>query len=518
LNIFERPLFASLSLVYCLCLAAFALYRNRHSRLNQTFAAYNISNALFNAGDFVFLFANKTAGLWFVRNVSIGGALMLPFLFHFICELTGAIGRNARALRLMYGISLFFSALHFTPLIYAGVNYTPFTNPSQMEIPGGLYPIFALYLLLGLFYAIKVMLTERRRADGLIRKQLEYVGVAGMVGAVALGAFFLNLLEIDLPYVYYPLQALVAFIFGCAIFRLNLMPIEIALRRASLLVGIYIAIVFVVTLMTILYQSAVRDGSQPLSLYFLILMSGAVFSAGPLVYARMIRRFEAFQDRDAAQLTHELKTPLHAIQSARHIIDEEMRRQFPDKRLLETYSNMIDRNSDRLEGFVTQLLDLLRAGGNVNDQPLKLLDLSSLFRRASAALPDIEDRIIFSADGSLQARGNEEGIFQVFLNLLSNARKYAPRGQIEVTLRKVGSNAEISVRDTGMGISKAELKKIFQPFVRGSNGAAVRGSGLGLAIAQRWVLSHNGQIWAESEGTGHGSRFVIVLPLTTQEA
>jgi len=110
--------------------------------------------------------------------------------------------------------------------------------------------------------------------------------------------------------------------------------------------------------------------------------------------------------------------------------------------------------------------------------------------------------------------GDERKIKQILLNLLSNAVKFTPEGgRIGINARKVDGAVEISVRDTGIGISPEDQAKIFEEFRQvGSNYAhKTEGTGLGLTLAKKFVELHGGRIWVDSE-VGKGSTFSFTLP------
>jgi signal transduction histidine kinase len=108
-----------------------------------------------------------------------------------------------------------------------------------------------------------------------------------------------------------------------------------------------------------------------------------------------------------------------------------------------------------------------------------------------------------------------EKIRQVIMNLIDNSIKYTNKGSVTVALRQVKKNIEFSVSDSGMGISKTDLKSLFKKFSRGKDVSLVHteGTGLGLYVAKQMVQSHHGKIWAESKGVGKGSKFVFTLPI-----
>jgi len=102
---------------------------------------------------------------------------------------------------------------------------------------------------------------------------------------------------------------------------------------------------------------------------------------------------------------------------------------------------------------------------------------------------------------------------QVIHNVLSNAIRYTERGSINVLLSRNKENGKIriAVSDTGIGISKKLMQKLFKKFSKGENNKL--GSGIGLYVANEIVKSHKGKIWAESEGKGQGSTFYFSLPI-----
>jgi signal transduction histidine kinase len=117
---------------------------------------------------------------------------------------------------------------------------------------------------------------------------------------------------------------------------------------------------------------------------------------------------------------------------------------------------------------------------------------------------------------AVQLRGDPRRLEQVFFNVLGNALKFTESGG-RVTIRATASDETVHVRvtDTGAGIEPAFLPFVFERFRQGERATSRRhgGVGLGLSIARELVEAHGGRISAESEGVGHGSTFVIALPV-----
>jgi two-component system phosphate regulon sensor histidine kinase PhoR len=112
------------------------------------------------------------------------------------------------------------------------------------------------------------------------------------------------------------------------------------------------------------------------------------------------------------------------------------------------------------------------------------------------------------------ALADDERIGQVVINLIHNAVKFTPPGgSVVVSTQRLDDRIGIQVRDTGVGIAKEALPRLFERFYKADKArVAGHGTGLGLAIAKHLVQGHNGRIWAESAGENRGSTFTFVLP------
>ncbi len=135
----------------------------------------------------------------------------------------------------------------------------------------------------------------------------------------------------------------------------------------------------------------------------------------------------------------------------------------------------------------------------------------------AAAEKGLSLRFEGTCDGTCAVKGDIGKLRQVLLNLIDNSMKYTPKGSITVTAhvdRKKGI-AHVEVEDTGVGITPETLPKLFRKFSRAANANEVNvmGTGLGLFVARQFVEAHGGRVWAESEGQGKGSTFVVEIPL-----
>ena len=106
-------------------------------------------------------------------------------------------------------------------------------------------------------------------------------------------------------------------------------------------------------------------------------------------------------------------------------------------------------------------------------------------------------------------------ISQVISNLVDNAIKYTPSGSVEVKVSDGEGKVRIAIKDSGVGLTPEMMPKLFEKFVRADDAGKVNysGTGLGLYVAKQMVEAHKGKIWAESEGVGKGSTFIVELPV-----
>ena len=223
------------------------------------------------------------------------------------------------------------------------------------------------------------------------------------------------------------------------------------------------------------------------------------------------------KDEFLATVSHELRTPLNAILGWSHILRRGKSDQATALRALET----IERNARAQAQLIEDLLDVSRITSGKMRLEAKSTELISIIKAAidsvqhAADAKEIHMRMILSPGASL-IRGDAARLQQVVWNLLSNAVKFTPKGGlVEVRLDRADTMSQITVNDTGEGISREFLPYVFDRFQQ-ADGTTTRrhgGLGLGLAIARHIVELHGGTIEAKSAGSGQGASFAVRLPL-----
>lgn len=218
----------------------------------------------------------------------------------------------------------------------------------------------------------------------------------------------------------------------------------------------------------------------------------------------------------SSDVSHELRTPLTILRG-------EMEVALRSQRTAEEYREVITSGLEEVERMslmVEELLLLSKAEHgelrlNISIVPLHSL-LESSFDNAMALARGRGVDIAMQGKEGVSVQGDKMRLARVLLNLVDNAVKYTPKGgRVILSLAKEGDEAYISIKDTGIGISKEDQEKIFERFYRvdKSRSREVGGTGLGLAICKRIVEAHGGRISVESE-IGKGSTFTVILPVS----
>ena len=239
----------------------------------------------------------------------------------------------------------------------------------------------------------------------------------------------------------------------------------------------------------------------------------------------MVSRVESSQrsQRDfVADVSHELKTPLTSIQGfAQAILDDTA--DTPEAR--KQAAQIIYDEAGRMHRLALDLLDLARLEAGTADLKMSPVDIGALLRnivekfkrQAQKAGVDLQVNIPEHLPTLI---GDGDRLAQVFTNVVDNALKFTPvHGQVTLHAVQAGTEVEISITDTGIGVPQAALPRLFDRFYQvdpsragGETAAGRRGAGLGLAIVQEIVQVHDGKISVRSE-VGRGTTFVIHLPL-----
>jgi signal transduction histidine kinase len=233
--------------------------------------------------------------------------------------------------------------------------------------------------------------------------------------------------------------------------------------------------------------------------------------------SRQIEAANRHKSEFLANMSHELRTPLNAIIGFSEVLQERMFGELNEKQA--EYTDDILSSGRHLLSLINEILDLSKVEAGRMELEVATFDLPLAIDNARTFVRERATKHGINLDVTVDERlgdfvGDERKIKQILLNLLSNAVKFTPEGgRIGINARQADGAVEISVSDTGIGISSEDQAKIFEEFrqVGGDYAHKREGTGLGLTLAKKFVELHGGKIWVESE-VGKGSTFRFTLP------
>jgi signal transduction histidine kinase len=218
--------------------------------------------------------------------------------------------------------------------------------------------------------------------------------------------------------------------------------------------------------------------------------------------------------------SHDLRAPLTVIRNFMSLLLDGTYGKLPDA-ASEGMRQVFDRASDMAKS-VDSYLNVSRIEQGRMKYDFIDIELAPLVEKAVKDFtPNAEKKgltVSFVSDPALKgkkAKVDVSKMNEVLNNLLDNSIKYTPKGGLSVKLEKVAAGARFTIEDTGIGMSQETIGKLFKLFSTGAESLKVNTSstGVGLYITKAHVEAHGGRIWAESDGEGKGSRFIMELPL-----
>ena len=230
-----------------------------------------------------------------------------------------------------------------------------------------------------------------------------------------------------------------------------------------------------------------------------------------------LRESDRRKDEFLAVLAHELRNPLAPLRNSLQILEREPGRSPTSRMAME----IMDRQISQMVRLIDDLLEISRINENKLELRLENTDLEHIVESALETCRNLIESgghtlKVSLPPGPVPIYGDVVRLAQVLGNLVSNSAKYTqPGGTIEIAAIADENWVEISVTDTGIGISEEDMPRIFEMFAqsRRAAGSQAGGLGIGLALVRRLVDMHGGRVSAASAGPGKGSRFVVHLPV-----
>lgn len=236
---------------------------------------------------------------------------------------------------------------------------------------------------------------------------------------------------------------------------------------------------------------------------------------------RELRETMEIKSQFISTVSHELRTPLASMKESVLIVLDGVAGEINQDQA--HFLDVARRNIDRLWRLINDVLDFQKLGSGKMTFKLNEGDLVRTVEDACATMFQMAKKARVHLTLDLQqdaplAVYDSDRLIQVLTNLISNAIKFTPEdGHVNVSAKCVGQEFALTIRDTGLGIPKEDLAKVFERFYRVSRpGKEITGTGLGLAIVRRIIDAHNGRIDVQST-VGEGTTFVITLPVKIEQ-
>ena len=527
----------------------FAYFNNRNLLSNRIFGLFSASFAIWCFSWFLTLiFKNDyPKALFFARLLNLGATLMPVLYLHWIVSVVGFNPFRKKFLIFAYSITAILILFSFSPIYIKGLiliySFPVWPSAGSFYI---MQIIFGYLLCVG--YAVILLIKGIKQETGETRYQYNYLLLGTLLGFGGGGTNFPLMFNYsNIPYgEYFVLFGILgvmssAFIFSYAAVKYRLLDVK--LLSAEVFIGI-VSLSFIVNL--IVADSAGKR-LVALALLFVVAIFSSLIVRG---YLREVSQREKIEklaidlersntelevanerlkelDRQKTEFvsiaSHQLRSPLTAIKGYSSMLLEGSFGKLASKP--REAVQVVFESSQKLVGVIEDFLNITRIELGKMKYEMSIIDMGKMVESVVNELkPNVMRRgltMTFSgAEGPYNILADSGKLNQVFLNVIDNAVKYTPKGSIAIKIerRQEGDKKMIrfSSKDTGVGMDQATLPKLFEKFVRASGAGEINitGTGLGLYVAKQIVEAHGGKIWAESEGKGQGSTFIMEMTET----
>lgn len=519
-----------ISMLFVLFFGLFVFLRNWHSYLNFLFMIFTIANAVWFFGTFMMF--RGTNVLFWDKFVYCGVIFIPSTVYHFSTVFVEQSKKYKGIIAIGYALSLGFLLLNvFTGHFVDDVWHYEWGAHSQARFFHHLFLVFfAVYLSLFYFVIIK---HYRRAINTEERNRTRYVLLSFFF--LTMGAIgFLPAYNISVYPVAYFSGLLFSVAAGYAIMRYDFLGVRDFTYQILVIFINIIAVTQIITSQSkkeYIGQSLFAILVMVLSYVLLKNMSQEYQQKQQLIKIRNdlaranaeLKKLDASKSEFISIASHQLRTPLTAIKGYISLILEGAYGHNADK--TQDALNKIFMANERLIQLVEDMLNLTRIesgrleykmenGVHLEDIVNEIKDVFTL----RAQEKQLEFIIAFPDKPLPTITADRMKLREVISNVVDNAMKYTEKGFVRVSAEDRGTFVRIIVEDSGMGISQESLKTLFTKFSRGTDSTKTYtdGTGLGLYVGKNLIESQGGRIYAESDGAGKGTRFIIEMPVTVQ--
>lgn len=515
--------------------------RNPRDHINIGYGLAVVATALWTLGLAMYRISDPEYAIAWARFYYISAGFIATYFLYFGVHFPNNEGyRHSLARHVLLHVPIVVIAyLVFTPSFIAGLRVHSW---GKEIILGPAYLFYVLFWAAYMGAAFVIMLKRFGSGSAIEKLQLKYVLTGTLVAAIG-GSLFNLFLPLFGNYRYiwagpYPTLVMVVAI-GYAIVKHRVLNIRIITTE------VFSAVLIVIFLIQFFRSETIEE----FALQGAILASSAVFFwllirainrevesreqiqklASDLASAnKELKKLDAAKSEFISIASHQLRAPLTVIKGYASMLLEGSLGAVPN--LVKESMQKVMVSAEQLVRLIADMLDLSRieAGRMKYNFSHVMLDdvVSEVVRELESVAKARGLSLTFENQNTAKRRvnGDPDKLREVVMNLVDNAIKYTAAGRIAVTLVPENANSAnsrqwltLKVRDTGLGVSRADIPKLFTKFTRTEEAKRIRadGLGLGLYLVKKIVEDHGGKVRIESPGLGEGSTFYVSLPAIT---
>lgn len=510
---------------------------NRKSITNRTFLYFALFTIFWTFTNFFqYKFNGTEETLWALR-INLFVAAWHAFFFFRFCVVfpKDSVLFPRWYARFIIPAVAITALLTLTPFVFSGISVLApaghITNPER----GVGIILFSFVTFSLLFFGLGILLRRVFKETGAVRLQTVYVFIGMMLTAlfilffsVLLPIFYNTLTYLPFAAVFmFPFIALVSYsIYRTRLF--NLKAFGAAVLSFALAISTFVEIIFTQETTLVFFRSFVL---------ILIIVIGIILTRSVSREVELreeveqlalnleaanekLKELDKLKSQFLSIASHDLRAPLTIIRNFMSLLLDGTYGKLPAAGQ-EGLQQVFDRATDMAKSVETYLNVSRIEQGRMKYDFIDVALVPLVTNAANAFKPNAEKKGLsfsFTAAPALEgkkAKLDVAKINEVLNNLFDNSIKYTPKGSIAAILEKKENVARLTIKDTGVGMSKETVGKLFQLFSTAENSRKVNttSTGVGLYITKAHVAAHGGKVWAESEGEGKGSSFILELPL-----
>lgn len=512
-------------------LGSIVFFHDRQSATNKIFVVHAVVGVLWSLATYFSIIAQPDKAIFWIRAVIF---LAVPHVFLFFLFVENfpekTIIIKPRLFRLTLMLTYLMMGLVLTPFVFKGVIAI---QGGVAPVPGPLIVVFSPILVFFFIWTAVMVVKKYFQSTGLIKRQWLSIG-AGLFLAYTLLIILVFLQVIifkNTTFVPYSPLFILPIFFGAAyailrhqLFNVKVIATEVfsflLLMASFILVFVSNTIfgqilslavtVFLLVFSVLLIKSVIKEVQQREQLQILTEKLEAA--------NKQLKILDKARAEFITMASHQLRTPPSSIKwHLSALLAGDFGEISPEVKTIITKANL---TNNALISLIEDMLNVSRIERGKMQFAFEPTDMQEITQMTVDQLAPMAEfkkiKLVFNKPKTIlpAINADKEKVRQVINNLIDNAIKYTKEGQVTVNLNKTDTDIVLKVTDTGKGVAKGEIGKIFEKFSRGKDSQNYSaGLGLGLYLAQIVINQHQGKIWVESPGVNKGSTFAFSLPV-----